>query len=585
MPTVLVADDQPTNREFLATLLSYAGHQLLEAADGAEALALARSKHPDLVIADVLMPVMDGYEFVRQLRNDPQTSDTPVVFYTAGYHEREARALAESCGVRYVLSKPAKPDEILSVVAQVLHGGKKQDTAPLSGEFDREHLRLVTDKLSMNVKALETANQRLSDLLDVSRLLASELDSEKLLAKFCAATRELVGARFAFIGLLSESDHLLKPLFTSGMDSEKASSISALRADRGILVRLAAQSTPLRAADVAGDAPAEVLPPSYLSRRSFLGMQLTTSAGPYGLLWLLEKLGGDEFGEEDERVLVSLAAQAGVAYENARFATQLERRIEERTAELTNANKELEAFTYSVSHDLRAPLRHIKGFAEILAQDYGAQMEPRLRESLDRIREGTQRMAELVEDLLRLSQFGRTDLRWQVTALDSVLSEVLQELKSETEGRDIEWKIGALPQVNCDAALMKQVFVNLLSNALKYTRPRARPVIQVGILQEDPIPTLFVRDNGVGFDMRYADKLFGIFQRLHRSEDFEGTGAGLAIVQRILNRHHGRIWAEAEPERGATFYFTIGSGPKTDSLSKCQTPNVELFPLHIFRHE
>jgi PAS domain S-box-containing protein len=237
----------------------------------------------------------------------------------------------------------------------------------------------------------------------------------------------------------------------------------------------------------------------------------------------------------------------------------LERRVRERTGELEAANKELEAFTYSVSHDLRAPLRHIDGFAKILALDYSGQLDSDAQHHLERICDGTRLMGQLIDDLLNLSRIGRRELNPQVTGLESLVGEVLAELKAETCGRKIEWRIGKLPFVECDPALMKQVLMNLLSNAIKYTRPSHQAIIEVGQLEQDGQPVIFVRDNGVGFPMKYAHKLFGVFQRLHRQEDFEGTGVGLATVQRILQKHGGRAWAEAELDRGATFYFTLGA--------------------------
>ena len=236
---------------------------------------------------------------------------------------------------------------------------------------------------------------------------------------------------------------------------------------------------------------------------------------------------------------------------------QLEQRVQQRTAQLEASNKELEAFTYSVSHDLRAPLRHIAGFAKMLAEEHDSRLDENGRHYLHRIGEGVQRMGQLVDDLLNLARVGRKELGLQVTGLGSVVQEVIADLKPETEGRNIEWKIGNLPFVECDAALMKQVFQNLLANAVKFTRPRAHAVIEVG--QKEENGGIFVRDNGVGFSMKYADKLFGVFQRLHRPEDFEGTGVGLATVQRIIAKHGGKIWAEAELDKGAAFYFTLAA--------------------------
>jgi light-regulated signal transduction histidine kinase (bacteriophytochrome) len=168
-------------------------------------------------------------------------------------------------------------------------------------------------------------------------------------------------------------------------------------------------------------------------------------------------------------------------------------------------------------------------------------------------------MGQLVDDLLNLARVGRRDLNPQVAGLKSVVDEVIADLKADSQGREIEWKIGALPFVECDPGLIKQVFQNLLSNALKFTRPRERSVIEVGQEDKNGVPVIYVRDNGVGFSMKYVDKLFGVFQRLHRAEDFEGTGVGLATVQRIIQKHGGRIWAEGELDKGASFYFTLGN--------------------------
>ncbi|HSU53541.1 MAG TPA: PAS domain S-box protein [Candidatus Dormibacteraeota bacterium] len=242
-----------------------------------------------------------------------------------------------------------------------------------------------------------------------------------------------------------------------------------------------------------------------------------------------------------------------------RLNAELERRVTDRTAQLTAANQELEAFTYSVAHDLRAPLRHIDAFARILDEDYGGQLPQEAKKYLENIRLGSRNMSRLVDDLLNLARVGRQELRQNPTPLNQIVNDVLSDLKSDTEGRHIEWRIAQLPTVRCDPGLMKLVFANLMSNAVKYTRPRDPAVIEIGADRENGDPALFVRDNGVGFSMKYADKLFGVFQRLHRSEEFEGTGVGLATVDRIIRKHGGNVWAEAELNKGATFYFTLST--------------------------
>jgi PAS domain S-box-containing protein len=246
----------------------------------------------------------------------------------------------------------------------------------------------------------------------------------------------------------------------------------------------------------------------------------------------------------------------------------LERRVADRTAQLQAANRELEAFSYSVSHDLRAPLRALDGFSRILIEDYAAQLPAEAVGHLNRVRNGAVQMGRLIDDLLRFSRLGRQPLEKQPVNLSALVEEIWSALESERKGRQVDWVIGSLPECQGDPSLLRQVFFNLLGNALKYSRLTADARIEIGFLPqvvragEAPATNVyFVRDNGVGFDMQFAGKLFGVFQRLHRPDEYEGTGVGLAIVHRIVARHGGRIWAESEPDKGATFYLTIGDAP------------------------
>jgi PAS domain S-box-containing protein len=246
----------------------------------------------------------------------------------------------------------------------------------------------------------------------------------------------------------------------------------------------------------------------------------------------------------------------------ARDLTELRKQQERALADaqaLKAVNAELESFTYSVSHDLRAPIRQIEGFAKILEEHLGAELDPQVEHYLHRIQEGSKQMGRLVDDLLHLAQLGRQHAKPRVTALDALVDEVLTDLRAEILERAIEVRVGALPALECDPGLLKVVFTNLLSNAVKYTRRCEHPLIEIGQIVTDGIPVIYVRDNGIGFDMKYVDKLFGVFQRLHRTEDFEGAGVGLAIVSRIIRKHKGTIWAEARPDKGATFFFTLGT--------------------------
>ena len=239
---------------------------------------------------------------------------------------------------------------------------------------------------------------------------------------------------------------------------------------------------------------------------------------------------------------------------------QLNQELGKRTIELEAINKELEAFAYSISHDLRAPLRHMVGFTELLQKNASSVVDDKGRRYMTTILESAKRMGTLIDDLLAFSRIGRAEARESVVNLEQLVKEVQTEVAQEAEGRNINWKVGPLPDLNGDRSMLKVALVNLLSNAIKFTRPRPQPEVEVGCAEkQNGRIVIFIRDNGVGFDMKYANKLFGVFQRLHRPEEFEGTGIGLATVQRIIRRHGGEVWAEGFVDKGATFFFSVPS--------------------------
>jgi signal transduction histidine kinase len=240
-----------------------------------------------------------------------------------------------------------------------------------------------------------------------------------------------------------------------------------------------------------------------------------------------------------------------------RLYNQVEERVAQRTAELEESNKELEAFSYSVSHDLRAPLRALDGFSQAMLNDFGPQLPDEGQRYLKTIRYSAQQMSALIDALLEFSRFNRQELNKQTMDTSKLVHNALDELGFPWQERQVEILVGDLPVSSGDPVLLKQVWINLLSNALKYTNNRQKAEIEIGSTKVNGTEAFFVRDNGTGFDMRYADKLFGVFERLHRMEDYEGTGIGLAMVQRIINRHGGRVWANAAIDRGATFTFTL----------------------------
>jgi CheY-like chemotaxis protein len=337
MATILIVDDQPANREYLVALLGYGGHRMLEAGDGAEALASARAEHPDLMIADILMPTMDGYELVRQLRADPPIADTPVIFWTAHYHEREALSLAKSCGVCSVITKPSEPEAVLSAVEAAL-GLTPPDAAPLTPEeFGLKHIRLLTNQLSQKADDLCATNARLSAFIELSLQLGSELDLRRLIQDLGHASRRIIGARYAIAGILDESGTRFQTLFTSGMDVETVTRLGSPDPRTAVLGMTLREGRSVRLLNPGGDPVAFGFPATHPPIHAWAAAPIASPTRSYGYVCLIDRIGLDEFSKEDEHLLEILAAQVGRVYENGslyakvlKHAADLERQIAER---------------------------------------------------------------------------------------------------------------------------------------------------------------------------------------------------------------------------------------------------------------
>lgn len=353
MAIILIVDDRPVNRQFLVTLLGYGGHRLLEAADGEEGLAVVRSGRPDLVISDILMPTMDGYEFVRQLRDDPAIAQTKVMFYTAHYREQEAQALAQACGVSYVLTKPCEPEVILRTVDEALGLLAPTVSSLQPEEFDREHLRLLTDKLSQKTNELQSVNQQLNKLIEICLQLASELNPQYLMESFCHAARDLISAKYATVGLIDKDEHTLLQNFTSGMDVEMVQDFDTLQINHERLKKLLAERRAFRLSELDSDQRSDDLPLVNKSARSLLFAPIVSPARVYGWLLLQDKIGLNQFSEEEERLAGILAAQVGRIYENGKLYREAQQHTAELEREITE-RKQAETALKASETELRA---------------------------------------------------------------------------------------------------------------------------------------------------------------------------------------------------------------------------------------
>lgn len=406
---------------------------------------------------------------------------------------------------------------------------------------------------------------QLAFLADAARKVNSVLPVTELLQIITDIARDLVGAHVAMSAVLPDEDW--REGLQSISASEKYSSVDGATFVMSVIGNSAeALSTDGRSGDgiratrrsratMSDDEQQDLA--AILDAAGVVTVPLVTPSGrANGLIRVADKREGD-FSPNDERVLGQLADLAAVGIENARLYGELEARVRQRTRELEHSNRELEAFSYSVSHDLRGPLRAIAGFTGLLRERHYDSIDADSRRYLDRIQAGTERMSVLIDDLLELGRVTRVEIRREPINLSSLAEAVLNRIRERTPERTATLTIEPDHSVEGDLRLLEIVLENLMDNAWKFTAGRPLADIRFGARMVGAQRAFFVQDNGVGFDPRYASNLFGVFQRLHAAADFPGTGVGLATVQRIVQRHGGRIWAEAEVDRGAAFYFTI----------------------------
>src|ERR1700737_510472 len=592
---ILIAEDSPTQAEQLKHYLSARGYSVRMAGDGKQALAAALENKPAMLITDVVMPEMDGYTLCRKIQSSKTLNDIPGVLLTSLSRPQDILRGLE-CGADSFIRKPYDDKYLVSRVEYILANQELRKTERLQVgvqlQFAGQAHFITAEKqqiLDLLISTYEGAVQINEELEKKKRELARERDLLHTLmdnvpdfiyfkdtaGRFTTINRALARA----LGISKPEDALGETDFDYFAEAYAQRTLAdeqdVLRTGQPLVGKV--EEIHLRdklpvwistTKMVVRDLDGKVIGTFGVSR------DITESKHAEQELQLakenLENRVAErtsELAQANEQLQIELAERKRAEEQVRRLNQDLEHRVAERTVQLVAANKELDAFSYSVSHDLRAPLRHISGFSHALVTEHSSQLGPEAQELLKLVQEGSQKMDLMIDDLLNLARLDRREAVSKMTPLNSLVEDVLNDLRSEIDGRKIDWHIGSLPAVNCDPGLLQQAFANLLSNAVKYTRRRARAVIEVDKITIEGEAVIYVRDTGAGFDSKYASKLVGAFQRLHTAEEFEGTGVGLATVQRIIRKHGGRVWAEAERDKGATFYFTLSEKPVLNSDS------------------
>ncbi|RZJ25565.1 MAG: response regulator [Haliea sp.] len=585
---ILVVDDRPANRELLASVLGYFGHTVVQADDGVAGMQAVREDRPDLVITDLLMPNMDGEEFCRQLRSDPATAGLPIIIHTASYRTRQGRQIADRLDVRWVLAKPSEPADIVAMVSQALgieaawpavplpvqehaaaEGGDGAGAALASLQVRNERLTVLLENaiqiagaqaqtLASHglVREAQSLAQRLSSLVGVGLEMSFERDPDTLAEVLCRAAQDIMSARYIGVCLTGSDGRLVK-FVSRGLDHRVHDQVAAGAAECPAARRLTGPGAAGRMVVAAKAGDFIGLPAAHPPVTTMIGCPVAVRDAEYGWIYAADRLGNEGFTVDDERLLLALGAQLASAWHGLREVEELDRRVAERTRELEAANAELEAFSSLVSHDLRSPLGNIGGYANALADKFAAHLPPDGARYIGKIEDNVRVMTALIEDLLHFARTSKAGIELRPCDLSALVSQCLEKFQDTIAQRRIKVVTAPLPVCRADSALMGQVLFNLIGNALKYTGHQQQPVVEVGMRREAGELVVFVKDNGVGFEMEFAAKLFNPFERLHSAAEFPGSGIGLALVKQIVSRHGGRVWAEAERGRGACFFFTL----------------------------
>jgi two-component system NtrC family sensor kinase len=522
--TVLIIDDSPTFREALKSALEAAGYTIITAFTGEDGLRIAVNERPAAIIVDGILPGIDGATVIRKIRADSALRSTPCILLTASEEESGEISALDAGADDYVRKEEDMGVILARLAALIRNAGAPAAARPASSILDPKKILAVDDSLTY---LQEIASQLRQDGYDVIPARSGEEAFELLSVQ----TVDCILLDLVMPGLSGqETCRRLKgstkwrdiPLIMHTASEQKDAMIESINAGADDYVAKSSDSEILRARVRA-----------QLRRKQFEDENRSIREQ------LLKK----------ELEVVAATSAKELAEARIAFTSELERK-----------NKELETFSYSVSHDLRAPLRHIAGFSRILVDNHGDKLDQEARELLGFIEAAVSRMGRLIDDLLKLARTSSQILTMDVVSLSGLAQEIVLQLQASELHRHVRFTIAPEIVVDGDQGLLRIVLENLLGNAWKFTAKQENGCIELGVQRHPSQPVYFVRDNGAGFDMKYAQKLFGPFQRLHREEEFPGTGIGLATVERIIHRHGGRIWAESEVGEGATFYFAFKAG-------------------------
>jgi PAS domain S-box-containing protein len=488
---ILIVDDKVNNIYALEQILGQPGRNLISVTSGNEALKVALNQEIDLIILDVQMPGMDGFEVAQILKSNKRTSETPIIFVTAELKDQKFVLKGFEEGAIDYLAKPLNPEITEAKVSVLL-------------QLHRQQRELMEKNLALENYALLINNS--ADLICIinSKTFHIEEMNDAVYDRLGYSVQEIKGS--SLLTYLSEDGQWK-------------------------VQQLAKQC-----------------PPTF----SFEALMYTKSNEPRYFSWNVVHKNKSWFANGRD-----ITRQKKADFE----INQLNKNLERNIAQLQLTNKELEAFSYSVSHDLRAPLRSINGYAQMIQEDHAQNFNDEAKRMLNVIRNNARKMGMLIDDLLEFSRMGRKEITRVAIDFKKLVEPIVADIRHSAPEKT-KITLHHLPGTQGDPSLLSQVFINLISNAVKYSAKKENAEVEIGAEEKDDEIVYYIKDNGAGFDMQYAHKLFGVFQRLHSNEEFEGTGVGLAIVQRIIVKHGGKVWAEGKPGDGAVFYFSL---PKTNN--------------------